>query len=122
MSGLSTVEAESFLHAFLVFFGSKLSHFDDVYVHGIGVSGFGGSGEGMVGLMGRFRVPFGDFFGSFPLSLEGYGLLVMIFLLFHNLLLLVFSRRVHILFGMCRYDYVSLLLVVHPFHSRMIVL
>ena len=47
---------------------------------------------------------------------------VTIFLLFHNLLLLVFSRRVHILFGMCRYDYVSLLLVVHPFHSRMFVL
>ena len=47
---------------------------------------------------------------------------VMIFLLFHNLLLLVFSRRVHILFRMCRYDYVSLLLVVHPFHSHMFVL
>ena len=47
---------------------------------------------------------------------------VTIFLLFHNLLLLVCSRRIHILFGMCRYDYVSLLLVVHPFHSRIIVL
>ena len=47
---------------------------------------------------------------------------VTIFLLFHNLLLLVFSRRVHILFGMCRYDYVSLLLVIHPFHSCMFVL
>ena len=47
---------------------------------------------------------------------------VTIFLLFHNLLLLVFSRRVHVLSGMCRYDYVSLLLVVHPFHSRMFVL
>ena len=47
---------------------------------------------------------------------------VTIFLLFHNFLLLVCSRHVHILFGMCRYNYVSLLLVVHPFHSRMIVL
>ena len=47
---------------------------------------------------------------------------VTIFLLFHNLLLFVCSRRVHILFGMCRYDYISLLLVVHPFHSRLIVL
>ena len=47
---------------------------------------------------------------------------VTIFLLFHNLLLLIFSQRVHILFGMCRYDYVSLLLVVHPFHSCMFVL
>ena len=47
---------------------------------------------------------------------------VTIFLVFHNLLLLVCSRRVHILFGMCRYDYTSFLLVVHPFHSRLIVL
>ena len=30
----------------------------------------------MVGLMSRFRVPFGDFFGMFPLDLEGDGLLV----------------------------------------------
>ena len=47
---------------------------------------------------------------------------VTIFLLSHNLFLLVCSRRIHILFGMCKYDYVSLLLVVHPFHSCMIVL
>ena len=47
---------------------------------------------------------------------------VTIFLLCHNLFLLVCSRRIHILFGMCKYDYVSLLLVVHPFHSCMIVL
>ena len=48
--------------------------------------------------------------------------IVTIFLLFHNLFLLVCSCRVHILFGMCRYDYVSLLLVIHPFHLCMIVL
>ena len=47
---------------------------------------------------------------------------VTIFLLSHNLFLLVCLRRIHILFGMCKYDYVSLLLVVHPFHSCMIVL
>ena len=47
---------------------------------------------------------------------------VTIFLLFHSLLLLVFSRRIHVLFGMCRYNYVSLLLVVHPFHSRVFIL
>ena len=47
---------------------------------------------------------------------------VTIFLLFHNLLLLVCPRHVHILFGMCRYDYASLLLVVHPSHSRMFIL
>ena len=34
---------------------------------------------------------------------------VTIFLLYHNVLLLVFSQHVHILFGMCRYHYVSLL-------------
>ena len=47
---------------------------------------------------------------------------VMIFLLFHNLFLLVFSHRTHILFGICWYDYVSLLLVVHSFHSCLLVL
>ena len=44
------------------------------------------------------------------------------FLLFHNLLLLVFSRRIHVLFGMCRYDYISLLLIVNPFHFCVFVL
>ena len=65
------------------------------------------------------------FRGPYPFHnhfVDPNSVLVTIFLLFHNLLLLVFSRRVHILFGMCRYDYVSLLLVVHPFHSRMFVL
>ena len=47
---------------------------------------------------------------------------VTIFLLFHNLLLFVYSRRVHIFFGMCRYDYTSLLLIVHPFHPHLSVL
>ena len=51
---------------------------------------------------------------------------VTIFLLFHNLFLLVCSRHIHILFGMCRYNHVSLLLalllVVHSFHLCMIVL
>ena len=48
--------------------------------------------------------------------------LVTVFLLFHNLLLFVFPRHVHILFEMCRYDYISLLLIVHPFRVRMFVL
>ena len=48
--------------------------------------------------------------------------IVTIFLLFHNLFLLVFSRRIHVFFGMCRYDYVSSLLLVHPFHSHMFIL
>ena len=76
MSGLSAVEAEPFLHTFLLFFSSKFSNFDDVYIHGIGVTGLGGGGEGMVGLMGGFRVSFGDLFSVLPLGLEGNGLFV----------------------------------------------
>ena len=47
---------------------------------------------------------------------------VMIFLLFHNLLVLIFSQRTHVLFGMCKHTYVSLLLIIHPCQSRLIVL
>ena len=79
MPGLSATEAESFLHAFLAFFGSEFPYFDDVYVHGVGITGFGGGGEGMVGLMGGFGVSFGDLFSAFPLGLEGDGFLVPVF-------------------------------------------
>ena len=78
MPGLSAAEEKSFLHTFLVFFCGKLSDFDDVYVHGVGISGVGGSGEGVVGLVGGFGVSFGDFFGAFPLGLEGDSLFVPI--------------------------------------------
>ena len=76
MSGLPTMEAKPFLHAFPAFFSCKLSYLDNVYVHGTGVTSFGGGGEGVVGLVSGFRVPFGDFFGTFPLGLEGNGFLV----------------------------------------------
>ena len=76
MSRLSAVEAQSFLHAFLMFFGGEFSNFDDVYVHGVGISGFGGSGEGMVGLVSGFGVPFGALFGVLPLGLERNSLLI----------------------------------------------
>ena len=76
MSRLSATEAESFLHTLLTFFRSKFSYFDDVYVHGIRVSGFGGIGEGLVGLMSGFRVSLGNFIGAFPLGLEGNGLFI----------------------------------------------
>ena len=76
MSGLLAAEAESLLHTVLSFFGSELSDFDDVHVHGVRVTSLGGAGEGMVGLMGGFRVSFGDFFSAFPLGLEGNSLLV----------------------------------------------
>ena len=78
MSRLSTAEAESFLHAFLVFLGREFSYFDDIYVHGVGVTSFSGGGEGVVGLMSGFGVSFGNLFGPFPLGLEGDGLLVPI--------------------------------------------
>ena len=79
MSGLSATEAESFLHAFLAFFSCEFPHLDDIYVHGVGIMSFGGGGEGVVGLMGGFRVSFGDFFGAFPLGLERDGLLIPVF-------------------------------------------
>ena len=68
MSRLSAVEAESFLHALLAFLGHELSYFDDIYVHGVGITSFGGGGERVVGLVGGFRVSFGDFFSALPLG------------------------------------------------------
>ena len=50
MSRLSAAEAESFLHAFLAFLGREFPYFDDIYVHGVGVTSFGGGGERVVGL------------------------------------------------------------------------
>ena len=76
MSRLSATKAESLLHALLAFFSCKFSYFDDIYIHGIRVSGFGGVGEGLVRLMSGFRVPFEDFIGVFPLGLEGNGLFI----------------------------------------------
>ena len=73
VSRLSAAEAEPLLHTFLTFFGSEFSNFDDVYVHGIGVTSFGGGGEGVVRLMGGFRIPLRDFVSTFPLGLEGNG-------------------------------------------------
>ena len=76
MSGLLAAEAESFFHTLLSFFSRKFSYFDDVHVHGVRVTSLGGGGEGVVGLMSGLGVPFGDFFSTFPLGLEGDGLLV----------------------------------------------
>ena len=78
MSRLLALEAESFLHTFLALFSGEFSDFDDVYIHGVMVTSFGGGGEGMVGLMSRFRVSFGDFFSTLPLGPEGNGLLIPI--------------------------------------------
>ena len=76
VSRLLAVEAKSLLHAFLAFFSGKSPNFDYVYIHGVRITSFGRGGEGVVGLMSGFRVPFGDFFSMLPLGLEGNGLLV----------------------------------------------
>ena len=76
MSRLSAAEAESFLHALLAFFGHEFSYFDDIYVHGVGVTSFGRGGERVVGLVGGFRALLADFFSALPLGLERDGLLV----------------------------------------------
>ena len=70
MSQFSAAEAKSFLYAFLMLFGGEFANFDNINIHGIGVLSFGGSGEGLLGLMGGFGVLFGDFVGAFPLGLE----------------------------------------------------
>ena len=44
------------------------------------------------------------------------------FLLFSNIFLLMFSHHTYVFLGMCRYNYVSCLLVVHPLHSCLFVL
>ena len=75
-SWLSAAEAESFLHTFLAFFSCEFSYFDDVYVHGVGVTGLGGGGEGVVRLVSGFRVLFRDLLSVFPLGLEVNGLFV----------------------------------------------
>ena len=78
MSGFSATEAKLFLDAVFVFVQGELRDFDSVDDHGVGVMGFGtrGVGEGVVDLVGGLRVSFGDVISSFPLGLEGDGLLV----------------------------------------------
>ena len=70
------VEVESFLNALLVFFGGEFADFDNIDICGVRVSGFGGSGGRLVGLVGRFGVLFGDFIGAFPLGLKRYGFFI----------------------------------------------
>ena len=76
MSGFSASETESFLHALLAFFSSEFANFDNIDIHGVRVSSFGGGGEGLVGLVSRFGVPFGNLVSTLPLGLEGDGLLI----------------------------------------------
>ena len=76
MSRFSAAGAESFLYTPFVFFGSEFADFDNIDIHGIRVSSFGGVQEGLVGLVSGFGVPFGDFIGTFPLGLERNGFFI----------------------------------------------
>ena len=77
VSGFLAAEAEFLLDATSAFFRGELRDFDGVDDHGVGVMGFGIHGiGGVVGLVGGFRVSFGDIISSFPLDLEGNGLLI----------------------------------------------
>ena len=78
VSRFSAAEAESFLYAFLSFFGSEFANFDNIDIHGVGILSFGGGGEGLVGLVSGFGVSFGDFVSALPLGLEGDGFLIPI--------------------------------------------
>ena len=76
MSWFSAAEVESFLYVFLSFFSREFADFDNINIHGIGASSFGGVGEGLVGLVSGFRVPLGDLISAFPLGLERGGFFV----------------------------------------------
>ena len=78
MAGFSAAETEFLLNAAFAFFWGKLGDLDRVHDHGVWVVGLGMGGvrEGVVGLVGRPQVSFGNVVGSLPLSLESNGLLV----------------------------------------------
>ena len=78
MAGFSAVKAKFLLNAAFAFFRGKLGNLDCIHDHGIRVMGLGMGRvrEGVVGLMGRPRVSFGNVVGSLPLGLESDSLLV----------------------------------------------
>ena len=78
VAGPSAAEAEFLFNAAFAFFWGKFGDLDHIHYHSVGVVGLGVGGvrEGVVGLMGRLRVPFGDVVGSLPLGLESDSLLV----------------------------------------------
>ena len=76
--GSWATKAESLLHTFPAFFGSELPDLDNIDNHGIGVLSFGRGREGLVGLVSRFGVSFGDFVGLLPLGLKGDSFLIPI--------------------------------------------
>ena len=78
MTEFPAAETELLLNATFAFFWGELGDFDGVDDHGVRVVGLGvgGVGEGVVGLVRGFRVSSGNVICSFPLGLEGDGLLV----------------------------------------------
>ena len=78
VAGFPAAKAELLFNAAFAFFWGKFGDLDRIHDHGVGDVGLGVGGvrEGVVGLMGRPRIPFGDVVGSLPLSLESNGLLV----------------------------------------------
>ena len=78
VAGFSAAKAEFLFNAVFAFFWGKLGDLDRIHDHSVRVVGLGvgGVGEGVVGLMGRPRVPFGDVVGTLPLSLESDSLFV----------------------------------------------
>ena len=78
VAGFSAAEAKFLFDAVFGFFWGELGDFDRIHDHGVRIVGLGvgGVGEGVVGLVGRPRISFGDVVGSLPLSLERDSLLV----------------------------------------------
>ena len=78
MAGFSAAKAKFLFNATFAFFWGEFGDFNRIHNHGVGVVGLGVGGvrEGVVGLMGRPQVPFGDVIGSLPLGLESDSLLV----------------------------------------------
>ena len=78
MARFLAAKAEFLFNATFAFFWGKLGDFDCIHNHGVGVVGLGVGGvrEGVVGLVGRPRVPLGNVIGSLPLGLESDSFLV----------------------------------------------
>ena len=78
MAGFSAAEAKFLFNAAFAFLWGELGDLDCIHDHSVGVVGLGVSRvrEGVVGLMRRPRVSFGNVVGPFPLGLESDGLLI----------------------------------------------
>ena len=80
VSRLSAAKAELLFDASFAFSWGEFEDFNGVYDHGVRVMGLGGRGvgEGVIRLVGGFRIPPGYVISLLPLGLEGNDLLVSI--------------------------------------------